>query len=70
MQKNPITNKWTYNYSFKVSAEKRHEMESCAKKNNLTVNKFIKDAIDNYLQILKEKNDTQKTVLSNQLELF
>jgi hypothetical protein len=70
MQKDPKTNKWTYAYTFTVSTEKRHEMESCAKKNNMTVNKFIKDSIDIHLKILKEKNETQNTILNNQLELF
>ena len=53
MQKDPKTNKWTYCYTFKVSKEKRQEIESCAKKNHMTVNKFIKDSIELHLTLLK-----------------
>ena len=42
MQKDPETNKWTYSYTFKVSKEKRREIETCAKKNHMTVNNSLK----------------------------
>ncbi len=70
MQKDPKTNKWTYNYTFKVSSQKRREIEACAKKNNMTVNKFIKTAIDLNLKFLEHKGNHQNDILNNQLELF
>ncbi|HOS16551.1 MAG TPA: hypothetical protein PKX15_06045 [Bacteroidales bacterium] len=69
MQKDPETNKWTYSYTFKVSKEKRREIETCAKKNHMTVNKFIKDSIDLHLTLLKQK-PKKNDILKNQLELF
>ena len=70
MQKDPITNKWTYNYTFKVSAAKRREIESCAKRNNITVNRLIKDSIDMYIKTLDGKCPNGNGILRNQLELF
>lgn len=70
MQKDPKTHKWTYNYTLKVSAQKRKEIENCAKKNNMTVNKFIKTAIDLNLKFLENKGNHQNDILNNQLELF
>ncbi len=70
MQKDKKTNKWTYHYTFKVSAEKRKSIEQCAKKNNITVNKFIKDSIDLNLKYMELKKNNENGVLKNQLELF
>ena len=70
MQKDPVTNKWTYNYNIKVSTAKRKEIEAYAKKNNMTVNKFIKNSIDLYLQLHKSKDIQTNDILKNQLELF
>lgn len=70
MQKDPKTNKWTYNYTFKVSATKRREIEACAKRNNITVNKLIKDSIDLYINALDRKSLNGTDILQNQLELF
>lgn len=70
MQKDPKTNKWTYNYTFKVSATKRREIEACAKRNNITVNKLIKDSVDMHVKTLNGKSFNENGILENQLELF
>lgn len=70
MQKDPNTNKWTYSYTLKVSKDKRREIESYAKKNNMTVNRFIKESIELNLKLHKTKHTNGNDILKNQLELF
>jgi hypothetical protein len=70
MQKDKNTNKWTYHYTFKVSAEKRRAIEKCAKENLMTVNRCIKESIDLTLKYMQTKKNNGDSVLKNQLELF
>jgi len=53
-----------------VSKDKRREIESCAKKNNMTVNRFIKESIELNLKLHKTKHTNGNDILKNQLELF
>ena len=57
-----------YILKIKISAKKRREITACAKIKDITVNQFIKDAINQCLINCKMQYDN--SVLRNQLELF
>jgi hypothetical protein len=62
----------SYTCKIKISAKKRQSLEVCAKAKGVTLNRFIKDVINQSLienkpQTLTSENDG---VLKNQLKLF
>lgn len=64
-------NKKEKNYlcKLKITAQKKRDIEACAKAKGMTFNRFIKDAINQNITSCKSQmNDSG--VLHNQLELF
>jgi len=65
----PEKDKQNYSYEIKVSEKKGQEIEACAKTKGITVNHFIKEAINQSLMEYKLQI-SDNDILHNQLELF
>ena len=59
----------TYFYKIELSAQKKQEIETCAKARGIPFDRFIEEAINQ--NILEYKSQTtENEVLHNQLKLF
>jgi hypothetical protein len=59
-----------YICKIKISAKKKRSIEICARAKGITLNRFIKDAINQSLIEAKAQMTDNNGVLKNQLELF
>jgi hypothetical protein len=60
----------SYTCKIRISAKKKQNIEICAKAKGITLNRFIKDAINQSLMEYKMYASENSDVLRNQLELF
>lgn len=67
MEKAP--RKKSFTFKIKISAKRKKEITACAAIKGVTVNHFIKDAINQSL-INHKTQSSENGVLRNQLELF
>jgi hypothetical protein len=60
----------TYTCKIKISVKKRKDIEVCAKAKGITLNRFIKDAINQSILEFKVTPIEDNSILRNQLKLF